>query len=409
MSDNAKPKEAWFFDKQKIFSNATIGRTKNSGGVYQFRYWLAAEKKYKTSSLFTKDRDIAIKKAEELYLDYRTIEKNGGRLFAITVDELCDWYMEQRRGDVAKKFITPGRLVTIRSQVSALRTFLGPKTKITEVNSLKFEEYTAYRQERAALHTIKNERSTISHVFLLALKAGKVTHEQIPEWEKLPRISEPRRQAFRPADYDHLYRNIRFWAAKGKDDQECTVRSIIHHFVLICSNTGMRFGEARQLKWRDVRRIYKKKDDPKSLSVELFLPADITKTRESRTVIGLGGQHFRNRKENASFKSPEDFVFCIEKGKMISKKTYYSQWSSLMDYLGFRDQSLTYYSLRHTYATMRIITGNVHLHVLGRNMGCSVAHIEKHYAHVKTEEMVQELTNVISKSDALYEILQINE
>lgn len=50
------------------------------------------------------------------------------------------------------------------------------------------------------------------------------------------------------------------------------------------------------------------------------------------------------------------------------------------------------YSLRHYYATQRLLEG-VSVYDLAKNMGTSVKQIEKHYGHIlstkKTEELVQ--------------------
>ena len=41
----------------------------------------------------------------------------------------------------------------------------------------------------------------------------------------------------------------------------------------------------------------------------------------------------------------------------------------------------TLYSLRHTYATFQVLNG-IDLHVLARQMGTSIAMLEKHYSHL---------------------------
>jgi len=41
------------------------------------------------------------------------------------------------------------------------------------------------------------------------------------------------------------------------------------------------------------------------------------------------------------------------------------------------------YSLRHSYATFRILYGKVDLHTLAKNMGTSIAMLERHYSHLE--------------------------
>ncbi len=41
------------------------------------------------------------------------------------------------------------------------------------------------------------------------------------------------------------------------------------------------------------------------------------------------------------------------------------------------------YSLRHTYATFQILYGKLDLHTLSKNMGTSIAMLERHYSHLE--------------------------
>ena len=53
----------------------------------------------------------------------------------------------------------------------------------------------------------------------------------------------------------------------------------------------------------------------------------------------------------------------------------------------------TLYSLRHTYATTALLHGLTELEV-ARNMGTSVAYIEKHYSHVKNTQRAAQLSSI---------------
>ena len=66
--------------------------------------------------------------------------------------------------------------------------------------------------------------------------------------------------------------------------------------------------------------------------------------------------------------------------------------------LGDRQPRLTFYSLRHFYATLRILKG-VPIYDLSLTMGCSVNHIESHYSHIKTSQVAGRITR--SRSDDL--------
>ena len=52
---------------------------------------------------------------------------------------------------------------------------------------------------------------------------------------------------------------------------------------------------------------------------------------------------------------------------------------------------ITYYNLRHTYATFRIYAG-VDPYILSKNMGTGLTFLENHYGQPKTRLMRDELT-----------------
>ena len=73
------------------------------------------------------------------------------------------------------------------------------------------------------------------------------------------------------------------------------VWGIFRDLFLIGANSGIRFGEMRRLRWRDIRRMYRieGEDQHPDGVVELFLPADITKTRMERTVVATAVPYFK--------------------------------------------------------------------------------------------------------------------
>jgi integrase len=91
--------------------------------------------------------------------------------------------------------------------------------------------------------------------------------------------------------------------------------------------------------------------------------------------------------------SNNDFVFCDRDGKEIGslKKSF----DSLLKFTGLEydehGSKRTIYSLRHTYATFRLNQG-VHQFALAKNMGTSVAMLERHYGHTSNLGSVAELT-----------------
>jgi integrase len=91
--------------------------------------------------------------------------------------------------------------------------------------------------------------------------------------------------------------------------------------------------------------------------------------------------------------SNDDYIFCNRDGTEIGslKKSF----EALLKYTGLeydeKGEKRTIYSLRHTYATFRLNEG-VHQFVLAKNMGTSVAMLERHYGHTSNVASAAELT-----------------
>ena len=101
-----------------------------------------------------------------------------------------------------------------------------------------------------------------------------------------------------------------------------------------------------------------------------------------------------------------EFLFCKDNGSRVGR--YTNGFNALLGSCDLRVQHSsgkyrTLYSLRHTYATMRI--NEVPVYQLAVNMGTSVDMIERYYSHARTRsaEFAQVVTqgNQSAKGNAL--------
>ena len=75
------------------------------------------------------------------------------------------------------------------------------------------------------------------------------------------------------------------------------------------------------------------------------------------------------------------------------------------------------YSLRHTYATIRLLHDRVTPQVLVKQMGTSISMLEKHYDHINTIKAVSQLRDDESRSlidaggevDKRYEYVEVKK
>jgi integrase len=170
-------------------------------------------------------------------------------------------------------------------------------------------------------------------------------------------------------------------------------------YVLILANTGIRVGEARTLKWRDVREVHSGGTRNVVLTVK-----GKTGMREVVASKGEVKDFFKaildlRIEELGKHPAPDSLVFCHRDGTEIGsfKKSFAALVKSANVELDSFGQKRTIYSLRHTYATFRLHEGVNH-YALAKNMGTSVAMLERYYGHTSNVTSADELTKRKQKS-----------
>jgi len=375
---------------------ALLFRTPPSGNVWQFQMWVKEEQEYLRRSTRTKNLEEAITIGQDLYIATRAKLLNSESVFPKTMREVADMFLEQKQKDVGINK-TYARWVTIRSQIKHILAFIGEKTKITDIPQNKWEEYFSFRKSthpNVVNTTLNNEKNTIRSLFRFAISRHFIPLSKLPEFQALPTASR-RREAFDADEWKTIYTFMRSnkWA-KNESEKVVEQRFFIRQFALILVATGVRFGEARKLQWRNIKISEAKIANGQTEKiVKISLDADQTKNSKDRIVIGNRGDVFERLKKYSNYTNANDFVFIDnDTGKQIVRDTYYKHWNYLIKETGLnknrRDNS--FYCLRHTYATWRLYA-HTDVFLLARNMGTSVKFIEDHYGQTKQELMTDHL------------------
>jgi len=256
-----------------------------------------------------------------------------------------------------------------------------------------------------AQKTLDMEAGMLRQIFRWGKRVGYVKREP---WVKATKVKHTvgveRRPSFTEDEWQKIYKHLRAWTAeemvsaenkgggrlhrRGPHALHRFQRELLRNYVLFMANSGLRPNEARQLCWRDVRIEFV--EDKPTLVVEV---APMTKTG-ARTVVCREGAHvYLDRlKELSTHAEPEDLVFGDREGKPV--ENFNKTFASVLTKLALLDdrwgKRRTVYSLRHFYCTQSLLSG-VPIHVLAKNMGTSITHIEKHYSHVLTLMQAKEL------------------
>lgn len=225
----------------------------------------------------------------------------------------------------------------------------------------------------------------------------------VSEFQSLPKESR-KRQAFDVDEWKTIYTCMRSnqWM-KNESSKVKEQRFFIRQFALIIVNTGVRFGEARRLQWRNIKITQEKSSEENTeLVVKISLDAEQTKNNKARIVIGKRGDVFDRLNKYSNYTKPNDFVFVDnDTGEQIMRDSYYKHWNYLVNVINLNEnrQESTFYCLRHTYATWRLYA-HTDVFLLARNMGTSVKYIEDHYGQTKQELMIGHLTKLFDKDEA---------
>ena len=334
-------------------------------------------------------------------------------------DEIAESYLKIVETETKERRKSPGRQAII---TGTLRRYLTPyfgKRDISTINKRDFLEYRTWRQdywisgpgaERLAGQgnrkpkmifplqrrrstgfksvkrpkkitkprlaptqaTLKQEWTVLRGVFLHGLDLGVVPTTILPALKhQVAKVA--RRPAFTPDEWKHLYQFMRRWRKDSKVDRILKSRALLREYVLILCNSGIRKGEARKLKWRNLGIYTNGERD--------WVTLNVNGKTGPRTVVCQPGseRYFKRIKRREHHLGPDDYVFCHEDGKPIGD---FGGFDRLLELAGLTHDSegnkRTIYSLRHTYATLRLQHGT-NVYWLKKNMGTTVDMIERHY------------------------------
>ena len=85
--------------------------------------------------------------------------------------------------------------------------------------------------------------------------------------------------------------------------------NMFKNFILILSNTGMRVGEALQLRWRDVSTENVTFEGTKYRVATISVRAETSKWRKDRTFRSRNGNQFDKLKRISKYTRRDDFIF----------------------------------------------------------------------------------------------------
>ena len=324
-------------------------------------------------------------------------------------------------GKMRLKDVTTATILDLNQWTSdkSVETQKEKQDKANQAFARKKEEHARKKARKDRKELVQKKPKPIRPFSLSTIKRITNYQRQFLLWclyrkyiDAMPRFPKQKSDDNRRPHFDlRDYKRLVGYMAKFQNHSNPRIardRIYLVNYILILSNTGIRVGEARNLKWRDVREISSKTKGARNIA--LFVTGK-TGRREVVARTPEVKEYFKRlmeiRKEeieeinirdglkgkNAKKLTPDDYIFTNRDGSQIG--SFKTSFMKLLAEAGVEEDShgnrRSIYSLRHTYATFRI-QENVNHYTLAQNMGTSVEMLEKHYGHTTNVTSAAELT-----------------
>jgi hypothetical protein len=224
-------------------------------------------------------------------------------------------------------------------------------------------------------------------------------------------ISPARRPSFEPQEWQRLQDYMTEWAqGRGVNDggegsrinsAHLYRRQLLRLYVLWLEGTGLRTGEANELKHKHIKRF--RTDSTQTITLQITVSPQ-TKTG-ARLVLPQQSavEAYKAICELTGHTDGDDWLFCAKDGKKL--KGFYKTLDKMLDEIGLlydeNGDKRTMYSFRHLYAENRLRQlGSTPqaFDLLSTNMGTSRQMIEQHYVR-KGILYDEDLISGVSKKD----------
>ncbi len=367
---------------------------KSPNRFWQCRFKLPNAKWHRCSTKHT-NFDYAVKTATERYDESRFLHKYNLPLQSKRFQHVAELAIKDMQRELEAGI---GKSV-YHTYISSIRTHLTPyfaKKTIDKITVLDLRNFKANQLQKfnrpLKTSTLTNYNASLNRIFDTAIAKGWMSKSQVPPLSNKG-VKGERRPAFSVDEWIIIMRALRTWQSMGQKTVTRNMRELLRDYVLILTNTGMRYGtESQNIKWKHINWFMDKDGnrylmiavDGKTGRRELIARHNVLvylKRIQSR-FADLNTMTF-----DALLEAKLDVhVFRLRNGMQTNNLN--QSFEQFLKFLGLLKDKFgdnrTLYSLRHTYATMTLMRGQVGIHDLARQMGTSVVMIERHYSHLNS-------------------------
>jgi integrase len=358
-------------------------------GIWHCRFKIKGHKGYIRRSTGQIDRELANDSAIAHCAEAEFRQKNDIPIKRQTFTQLAMGYLKVVEREFREKQKSEGRYTLIKGTLDRYLIPYWGKRDVTQLSKQDIATYLEWRKDywitgpgkdrkdvgRKLVpqpNTLKQEWTVFRGVIQHGVDMGGMSPNTMHLLKHRP-ARGTRRPAFTEEELNKLEQHMDVWIEATEHPRVKRDRELLRDYVMILAYSGIRVGEARNLRWRDVKTYTKNNKSWPLLHVD-------GKTGERDAIAQPQTSTYLERMKLRGYcTAPDDLVFTHLDGEPIKVMTGFTP---LLKDAGLlcdgKQRKRTRYSLRHTYASIRL-ENNCDVYWLTKNMGTSVAMIEKHY------------------------------
>jgi integrase len=362
-------------------------------GVFYARL-ATGKNKYIHRSLKTGKEAQATLAAQKLWAEFTVKQELGVPLKIRTLNSIIDEYVALRTKQNKQGRTSDAMLRQVNRVVKFWREYAGGRA-VASITDAVLRDYVEWRRDYYSKFTDetlpKNAKrnptdKTLQWEMMLGKAILKYAQGQgyrgiipLPTFTFTPKKKRVR-PAFEVSEYRKLWRGLVKWEKSCEDERFLHTRQLLRDYVLILANSGIRVGEANNLRVRDIQQFV---DGHNRKNYRLIVRG---KTGERDVIPRAVAANYIDRLMERKHKpKPDDYLFAMSDGSQII--TLIDQFNVVLKLAGIEKNSAgekySLYSLRHFYAVQSLRNG-LGIYDVARNMGTSVQMIRSYYGKQAT-------------------------
>ena len=385
----SKGKDKAQYDLEKIRDGVWVFRRDLTCKIWHYRITVnTTGRRYKVVSTKQENYKLACEMAVEAYFSARQLVKihQGHTLFKKLFNDVIDEWFKAFDKDNTN---SDNMRAMHKTATVALKKYFSEKTT-NQINDELCENYQNWRLGTKTVQGTTPSGATL-RAEIIALNLINEYASRKNYINPVQKVKPPKQiklgvgDAFTDDELDIFFKHADEWILDSKADHKLKKQRtiLISKFIMY---SGIRLAEATLLKWEHTKfsNVHK--------TIFIDIPSSISKVKKERDVVCLPPMIVVLMELKKL--STDDFLFGegFEGDYMFNRYLEFIKDKTGINLkYGNNNQRRVLYSFRHTYATKRILEGDVDAFVLSENMGTSVHQVQKTYYHGRNSMNAQKL------------------